>query len=356
MKHTGMLVRARALKGFVPLVEQHGGEPEVLLAQRGISPAQIEELDDHLPLVAFAELLEIAAQQLQLPDFGVRLAAWQDLSVLGPIALVAQYASNVAEALDALGRYMPYHSPGLTVSLMREPPYAILRLTHDRCVQGKARRQLTELTYGVTIAFLRFLTRSKGRNWQLHFQHGSPIRPTRYRQLFGCHVRLKQAEDSLTFPADLLETLLDAPNSALREASERSVRHLIQRYPLDLGRQVELLAGELLTSGNCTLPTLAEQLGMPRHMLQRRLGALDLHFEDIIDNLRRERASALLLHLQIPLTEVAFLLGYGDPSSLTRACYRWFGKSPKSLREDFLATSRQLKFGSATRERVGTIR
>ena len=53
-----------------------------------------------------------------------------------------------------------------------------------------------------------------------------------------------------------------------------------------------------------------------------------LHFEDIVDRLRRERASEYLPYSAIPLAQVAALLGYSDQTALTRACRRWFGESP----------------------------
>lgn len=333
INRSDLYVRARALTGFLPLLKQYGGDPQVILTRHGLTPEQIEDEDFSLPLRLFAELMSDAAVMLQQDDFGIRLSARQNLSVLGPIALVAQHAGSVAEVLERVGRYMPYHSPGLTLTMQVEGQHAVLQLTHDLDVRGEVRRHLTELSFGVAVAFIRLITNCAGSDWRIEYQHDSPLCPADYRRLIGCQVQLQQAADRLLFPVELLQVPIDSANSALQEAAERSVRHLIQRYPLDLGRQVSGLVERSLTSGNCTLPVIAVQMQTPPHMLQRRLAALGLRFEDIVDNLRRERARDLLPHPHIPLTEVAFLLGYGDPSSLTRACRRWFGKTPKALRQ-----------------------
>ncbi len=337
MTGSDLYVRARGLTGYLPLLAQLGGDARTLLARHGLTPEQIEDEDFTLPLSLFAELISEAAAALQQDDFGILLAARQDQSILGPIALIVQHASSVNEVLERVGRYMPYHSPGLTLSVEQEGDTAVLRLEHDLDVQGETRRHLTELSFSVALAFLRLITRSQGQDWRLEFQHDSPLRPARYRRLLGCQVLLRQTADRLLFPARLLDVSMESANPVLREAGERSVRRLIQRHPLDLGRQVSSVAERYLPSGNCTLPVIAEQLHIPPHMLQRRLKALGLHFEDIIDQLRRERAESLLPHAHIPLTEVAFLLGYGDPSSLTRACRRWFGKTPQALRQSHVS-------------------
>ena len=34
------------------------------------------------------------------------------------------------------------------------------------------------------------------------------------------------------------------------------------------------------------------------------------------------------------MTRVAAMLGYSEPSVLTRSCHRWFGASPRKFRKD----------------------
>lgn len=333
MAGSDLYVRARGLTGYVPLLAHLGGDARTLLARHGLTPEQVEDEGFSLPLSLFAELIHDAAVALDQADFGMLLAARQDQSILGPIALIVQHAASVGEVMERVGRYMPYHSPGLTLSIASEGDNAVLHLEHDLDVQGETRRHLTELAFGVALAFLRLITGNSGQDWRLEFHHDSPLRPARYRRLLGCQVALRQTRDRLLFPAALLQVSMESANPELQEAGERSVRRLIQRHPLDLGRQVGAVVERNLASGSCTLPVIAEQMRMPAHMLQRRLKALGLHFEDIVDQLRRERAESLLPQAQIPLTEVAFLLGYGDPSSLTRACRRWFGQAPQAYRQ-----------------------
>ncbi len=332
MNSTTLFVRARSLTGFAQLVSQHGGDPDALLATVGIDPAMLDDPELGFPLVHFAQLLDVSAQALNMPDFGARLASGQDVSVLGPVSLIARHASTVEDALQRVIRYMPYHSPGMHIRLARSKDLIEMYLSYDPCVQGGGKQQLTELSYCVGLACIRMMSQQDGKDWQLNFQHAPSLSLARYRKIFGCQVHFNQPEAALIIPQAVFSTPIDAANVELREASERSVSNLIRRHPLDLGRQVETLAERQLTTGNCTLPILAEQLGMPGYKLQRCLASQGLHFEDIIDNLRRARVETLLAQVNIPLTEVAFLLGYGDPSSLTRACHRWFGQSPKALR------------------------
>jgi AraC-like DNA-binding protein len=60
-------------------------------------------------------------------------------------------------------------------------------------------------------------------------------------------------------------------------------------------------------------------------------------FEDIKDAVRRDMAAAYLRQRNLPLSQVAELLGYAEPSALSRSCRRWFGETPSAVRRRLAA-------------------
>jgi AraC-like DNA-binding protein len=156
---------------------------------------------------------------------------------------------------------------------------------------------------------------------------------------------LAQDSDALIFPAQLLDVAIDSSDETLKRVAERFVANLIRRFPLDLGRQVAALVVRQLASGGCTLPRIAQQLGLAKRTLQRRLQAQGIHFEDIVDGVRQQRAREYLLQTAIPMTQVCSLLGYTEQSTFNRACRRWFGSSPLAFRQE--SSSRLLSAASS---------
>ena len=67
-------------------------------------------------------------------------------------------------------------------------------------------------------------------------------------------------------------------------------------------------------------------------VVERQLNQQGTTFVALLAELRREMAPALLRDGRHGVSEVAFLLGYEDPSAFRRAFKRWFGRSPRSLR------------------------
>ena len=335
-----VLIRARALTGFADLVAEHGGDVRALLSRAGIAPGMLEKPDATLPLGRVATLVDAAAKSLRVPDFGLRLATHQDISVLGAVALIALHAATVGEALRGISRNLPYHTPGATLRLTDDARTGHTQLRYELNLEPCVpRRQVVELSYAVAIAFLRLVTGERGANWHVGFRHDKGLEPARYRKALGCPVQLGQDVDKLVFPTRLLDAPIDSGSAELQREAERFVSNVTRRFPLDVRHQVEALIERQLAAGGCNIALVAGQMGLHKRTLQRRLEAQGFHFEDIIDRLRRERANELLPHEAIPLTQVGELLGYSEQSSFIRACRRWFGRNPQAVRLQFQSTS-----------------
>ena len=78
--------------------------------------------------------------------------------------------------------------------------------------------------------------------------------------------------------------------------------------------------------------SVAAALHMSARTLQRKLENAGTGFARLLDDLRRELAERYLGDTRNSVSEVAFLLGFSQQSSLSRASNRWFGVSPTEYR------------------------
>lgn len=330
------LIRARILSGFDSLTSSLGGDPVALLQRVGLSTKELENPEDCIELEKVVRLLDITATSLDLADFGLRLGQQKDITVLGVVALIAQYSATVGEALAGVGRHLPYHSPDASLLVAADPlrPGYMLISYQISLDEDWPRRQAIELSYSIMLGFLQLLTGETGSDWYLQFRHAPGCSAVCYRNYLVEHITFGQAEDALSIPQRLLDIPIDTRDSRLREAAERFLRNLLRRFPLDVTRQVETLVERQLASGGGNLQRVAEQLGLHPRTLQRRLAGQGSYFEDVVDRVRQQRAHTLLLDTALPLAEIASVLGYTEQSSLNRSCSRWFGMSPNSYRKN----------------------
>jgi AraC-like DNA-binding protein len=327
--------RARSLTGFAEVASSRGGDVAGLLEAVGLDADLLTNPDAMIPFRPAAALLDRAAETLELPDIGLRLGDYQDMSILGPVALTARHAADVREALQALVRHMPYHTPGTQLSLNTDTAAGVTSL---HCglpgFDGPPSRHVVELSYVIACKALRMIAQDAGTDWQVNLPHSPAVSATCYRKAYGCTVCFEQPFDALIFPSELLDARIDQANDELRRKAERYINDVVQRFPLDIGKQTSALVDRHLATGHFGLREIARQLGMHERTLQRRLSEQDLVFEGIVDQIRCERASEYVQSSAIPLTQVATFLGYSSQAAFTRACRRWFGDSPQRLRRN----------------------
>jgi AraC-like DNA-binding protein len=89
----------------------------------------------------------------------------------------------------------------------------------------------------------------------------------------------------------------------------------------------------LLGDGPPTLKHVAAALRMPARTLQRRLAAEGTSLLREIEEIRKTMAIAVLRDHSMAIADVAFLLGYSEPSTFFRSFKRWTGSTPRQFRD-----------------------
>ena len=76
----------------------------------------------------------------------------------------------------------------------------------------------------------------------------------------------------------------------------------------------------------------AELVGVSARTLQRRLAKEGLGYSQLVDKARFKNSISLLQDKNNKLIDIAYDLGYSDPSHFSRAFKRWAGISPREFR------------------------
>jgi YesN/AraC family two-component response regulator len=95
---------------------------------------------------------------------------------------------------------------------------------------------------------------------------------------------------------------------------------------------VQRVLAEELSEGGPTLEHLAKRLHMSARTLHRRLAAEGTTFRSVVTKLRMELAERALREPHLPIGEIAFRLGFSEPSAFHRAFKRWTGWQPLAYR------------------------
>ncbi|WP_041770715.1 AraC family transcriptional regulator [Metapseudomonas resinovorans] len=332
------LIRTTSFGGFRELVSQLGHDPTLLLSRFRVRPELLDDEDARVPLRSLVGVMEQAADELGAADFGLRMADYQNLAVLGPIALMARNALTVGHALTEIVRFIGYHSSGVLLDLDRSDPESP-RLVIEIKVPGP-RRQMVELALGVAHNTMKLLCGPTFSAKALLLAGGSPLPLARYRRYFGCETYTNQACNALVISERQLAQRIEQHDPALHRVLVQYLSQAQQLAPTDPLDRVRRLVLRLLPTQQCRLPLVAEQLGLHERTLQRQLAELDCRFEELLEEIRQERADFYLVERDIPLSQIAGMLGYSEQSVFNRACRRWFDMTPGARRRQLLEQRR----------------
>lgn len=81
-----------------------------------------------------------------------------------------------------------------------------------------------------------------------------------------------------------------------------------------------------------SIADLARELGVSKRTLQRRMQEHGMNYHDLRGTVLARRARSLLRDTTLPIAEVAWEIGYSDPTAFTHAFNRWTGLSPRTFR------------------------
>ena len=331
------IVRASAWGGFREAVEELGGDADEILAAAHVDVAALADPERYMPLRAFVDSQEIAAERLGRPDFGLILGGRQNLSVLGALSIAIANSATPREGIEICARYLHVHNPALTMALApvarttRE--FLDLNLELRRPVR---REQNSERMLASIHKTLRQLGPAYKPS-QVWFMH-APMSPmATYRKVFGVTPLFNRPRMGISTERVILDTWRAGGSSQLRQIAETYLRQLSPPRQRSFAIRVAGVVRSLLRGKECTPEQAALALGIHLRTLQRRLQAEGVSFEKIKDDERRQIAESLLAQPSVSLSQIALMLDYADSSAFSRSSRRWFGEAPTAVRKRLVA-------------------
>jgi AraC-like DNA-binding protein len=336
----GPQILASAANGIVEMIATLGGDAGRVFETVHVDAHSLDSPFNELSLAQYCQLFEEAARHTRYDNFGQRIAYGFRPKQLGAIGYMAVNSPTLATALRNFCRYFPAHQQNTTMTLREERDLVYLdyRIEDGRISR---RRQDAELSIGM---FCNIFWHALGRNWrplEIHFEHPKPHEAREHEALFDTPIYFSQPFNSVVFRRSDLDSVMPEPDSSLYSLLEPFMSGRCRRArPDDLVALVRQKIEIQLQQGNPSIKKVATELGMTSWTLHRRLHDLDVNFNDLVRGSRRDLALRYVAEPHIPLTEVAFLLGYSELSAFSRAFRHWTGMAPAHYRRQCALTRR----------------
>ncbi|HSR99377.1 MAG TPA: AraC family transcriptional regulator [Kofleriaceae bacterium] len=323
----------QAIRPLFDALRIRGIDATALLGEVGLGELDATDPDARFPLVCLDKLWDRAAARVGDPDLGLHVAESIDPSSFGLLSYLGTASATWGDGLHRLLRYFRLLSEGSRYALTVHDGVATLTASQDTPFSAPV-RQRVEFTISVLFCYARHLITGDWQVLDVFFEHAAPLDLAEHRRVYGRVPRFATWHSGFSFDGELLARPLRTGNPTLAELLERLAAHMLADLP-----PVATIAGTLrelcLRDGfehELTLETAAHRLHLSPRTLQRRLRDEGTSHQEVVDDSRRQLASRMLVQSGLGIAEVAFALGFSEPSGLHRAFKRWTGMTPAEYR------------------------
>jgi AraC-like DNA-binding protein len=322
-----------ARMAYVRAVEQDL-EVKPLLKTAGLTLQQIDNPALRLKVKSQIAFLDLVAAGLSDELLGFHLAQNFDLRKIGMLYYVMASSGTLGDALQRAARYSRITNEGIQLKYRTNKEITVTFAYID-----VARHQDRHQIEFFMISLIRLVRQLSGRNLfpnRIAFMHHRNCFHSTFKTFFGCDVAFGGGMDEIVFPSHIQLMPLASADTFLHELliAQCEQTFMDRLRPAVLRTSVENEIAPLLPHGNAQASEIARKLGMSQRTLARRLASEGLTFTAIVDGLRSDLAKHYLREADLPVTTIAWLLGYQEVSAFTHAFKRWTGKTPRQARKE----------------------
>ncbi|GAB4531281.1 MAG: AraC family transcriptional regulator [Roseibium sp.] len=162
-----------------------------------------------------------------------------------------------------------------------------------------------------------------------------PKSTSNFQKKYQGRIRFNAGHNRILIPGELLSRTLHRNDAHLYSIILKAADEEMDRFG-KMESPLSRIANEVtsnLSNGSCTLPQVATKLGMSQRAVQRLLEKEGTSFRKLSEEIRRSAAERYLRGTDLPMKRIAYLLGFSELSTFSRAVKTWFGVPPKKLRE-----------------------
>lgn len=317
---------------LMDIIIENGMRPDDLALHTGVNKSQIKNPDARIPMGPFLKLWQVAIDITGDPALALRLRRKVGLQYVHFVGSLACYSINLLEGAYHCSRYAKLVSDADKFDVFDDG--RLIKIIYTNIFPEYQNRWIPEHHFSLSLDVARSLTENNFDPVEVHFQHIDPGYTDVYDEVFRAPVFFQQPENMIVYKKPHLLQPISARDPNVRTALKNYAELLLKEQVL-----TESLQGKVcnhiikcLPDGGTTIKQTSKALNMDSSTLYRQLKRGGETFSSLLLKTRQEQAKKYL-HQGLTNSQVAYLLGFSEPSNFQHAFKRWFAISPGVYRK-----------------------
>jgi AraC-like DNA-binding protein len=299
----------------------------------GIDAAGVINPDRRIAIDKMQALLRTCVELTDDEAFGLVAAEQLQPQVLHGLGLAWLASDTVFDGLKRTVRFGKLMATAVDLNLIEEEDFIHLYIGRTLEIENfvHAARdfgvgmitRMCHLTLGEFLAPVR-----------IEIERPEPANPERWEYMLSSPVTFDCETTRITWSrADIMEPLATGDPMLARINDEQTESYLNSFLAQSTSREVVGKIVEKLPNGAPNQQQIADAMHVSNRTLQRKLKGEGTSFMDLLQDTRLQLARKYLKHPDRSVVETAYLLGFSEPSTFSRAFKRWTGSAPAEYRD-----------------------
>jgi len=327
---------AHHIKGIRPALElmlSLGINASQCLDDTGIELQHLDQANASLELEQEYRFYRNIIAACPDPMLGVKLGAAYIPESYGLLGYAMLSADTIGAALSiavdfglltfshfALSQFEQGSLAGFAFSPQYDLPEDLLAIYSDRDIQA-------------SVTAMQASSHQQQRPTLIRLMHKQLQWQSDYEQRFGCPVEFGHHRNEIFFDKQLLATPLPQRDSQTSQYCQLQCQSLLQSLSKQGGFIDRVRAIIIAQPGHFpNIEQVASQLNTSVRSLRRRLKEERSGYQQLLNEIRHQLAQDYL-NTQMPIEQIAELLGYSEAANFSHAFKRWQGLSPLRYRQ-----------------------
>lgn len=320
--------------------QQKGADPVLLCKTVGIDPVSLQNPDARVPIRAVQALWREVIAATSDPYLSLRIGEMINPTAVGVLAYVMMHSPTLGKALEKLCQYQAIVCEGIQTVGQRDGNQYRLSL-HITCEDIIYPEHALNSELVMYLSAMRALTGLHVTAEAVSLAYPRPLDSSEHKRVFAPANPVFDADETVLV---LDAAWLDAPvlnaNPGLFPLFEQHAAELLRKlHERALVGRVKREIVALLKGEEPALATVADRLAMGVRTLQLHLKDEGVTYQQLLDEVRHELAVRHLRESHFSTTDIAYLLGFSEPSVFYRTFKKWTGSTPGAYRTTVLRPS-----------------
>lgn len=313
------------------LIADFGINPNHVLRYAGLPDDLFSRENASISAMEYFNLWNGLEQASQDKHLALKIGQYISIEMFDPAIFACLCSPNLNIALQRLSHFKPLMAPvHFQVDVQPSQTIITINCTHDE-LKLPPTFATTELVFITEL--VRIGTREKITP-QAIFSANLPDNLPAYSDFFGLNFT-KDTKTQIVFSAVDANKPFLTENNLMWDMFEPDLKLRLKNLSdkATMNKRVKGALLEMLPSGQTSIDEVAKRLAFSKRSLQRHLGQEGHNFQRTLNNTRLSLAEHYLSKTPISTNEIAFLLGFQDGHSFTRAFKNWTGQTPLQFRD-----------------------